>query len=74
MDRQHRVVGLLLGVDEPGARLGEGPADPLGALGHLGARGADPQPDLAPGIVQAVAVAPDDGHRESHCASVTGGS
>jgi Peptidase family S58 len=73
VDRQHRVVGLMLGGDEPGARLGEGPANPLGALGQLGARGADTQPDLVPGIVQAAAVAPDDGHRESHCASVSVG-
>ena len=41
-------------------------ADALRALGQLGARRVHAHPDLAARIVQAVTVAPDHGHRESH--------
>ena len=41
-------------------------ADALRALGQLGARRAHADPDLAARLVQPVAVAPDDGHRETH--------
>jgi hypothetical protein len=62
---QRRVV-VWPRRDEPRARRGKLRADALGALGHLGARRTDADPDLTARVVQAVLVAPDDGHRQGH--------
>ena len=58
-ERLARACGPASTSWAPGGR--QRLADPLGALGQLGARRADADPDLAAGLVQAVAVAPDDG-------------
>ena len=60
-----------LGVDEAAPCSSSAAADALGALGQLRSRDANADPDLAAGIVQAVAVAPHDGHGESHGASLS---
>ena len=62
VDGEERFALAFVGLDEwrPGGhqRL----PDQLGAFGNLGARGADADPDLAAGPVQAMPVAPDDRH------------
>ncbi len=58
MDGEQGVGLGGLGLDEAGARRLQGLADPIGAGRHLGAGGSDPDPDLAPRVVQPDAVAP----------------
>ena len=71
MHGQKRVVAVLLRLDDRSARLDERGQDRLSAGGDLGGRHPHADPDLRSGLVQPVPVAPDDGHRERHAASLT---
>ena len=58
------------GIEEADALVLERLADPVGAGRQLGAGGANADPHLAPGLVQADAVTPHNWHRQSHQGSL----
>ncbi len=68
MHAQQHVVVVRCGVDDAVSRARQRRLDPGGALGQLGARRADPDPDLGAGDVEQAVVAADDegaGHPRS---------
>ena len=64
--RERLAVGVVAGGDDAGATILERRPDPLRPLGHLGPGSPDAHPDFAAGLVEPVAIAPDDGQRKCH--------
>ena len=66
MDPQEALVRVAFGLDDAGAVSHERVAHCVDASGDFGPFGADADPDLTAGIVEAATVTPDDGHGERH--------